>query len=425
MRSGVNVPAAVTPLGVLSTGPVARVDDRGAVTVGNVTVGWSVRSEQRWHDAATELAVRQRRLRDTPVIETAMRIPSGDAVATTFAVADAGGAARVVTVIANESPLPVAVSVSGDEKVVRLSRPAVVDDDRVGQVVPLPHRQTVIVEYAPFGSGRVPDPSAVAAGWRAQADRGARLDTPISIDFERCLVALGPGRGAGVVEVAAHVEAALALGWFDAAVERTEWLLGHQRSRGRIGPDDHSTIAALRALAGWRRAGLPPDHLEHLVGPVAAAAHRLRRRPEANHERTAARWLLEVAGQTEAAASLREGQPPGRRMHTGPERDQACHLVTAAVDAVVAETDDGIDVCAGWDPTWRGVAIEAHQVPTRFGRVSLALRWHGDRPALLWELERWPDAAVGSPVWRAEAIDPAWSSPERSGEALLATPPAA
>lgn len=420
------MPRTVTPLGVLSTGPIAHVDDRGAVTVGNVTVNWSVRSEQRWHDAATEPAVRQRRLRDTPVVETAMRIPSGDAVATTFAVADAGGAARVVTVIANDSPLPVAVSVSGDETVVRLSRPAVVDDDRVGQVVPLPHRQMVIVEYAPFGrSDGVPDPSTVAAGWRAQADRGARFDTPMSIDFERCLVALGPVRGAGVAEVAAHVEAAVALGWFDAAVEGTEWLLGHQRSRGRIGPDDGSTIAALRALAGWRRAGLPPEHLEHLVGPVAAAAHRLRRLPEATHERAVARWLLEVAGQPEAAASLLEGQPLDRRTRPRPELDQACRVVAAAVEAVVAETDDGIDVCAGWDPTWRGVAIEAHQVPTRFGRVSLALRWHGDRPALLWELERWPDAAVGSPVWRAGAIDPAWSSPERSGDALLAPPPAA
>ena len=56
-----------------------------------------------------------------------------------------------------------------------------------------------------------------------------------------------------------------------------------------------------------------------------------------------------------------------------------------------------------------------HDAPTRaFGRVSFAVRWHGDRPALLWECEQ-----VGGRL-RAPGLDPEWSTTDRQGEALLA-----
>ena len=45
------------------------------------------------------------------------------------------------------------------------------------------------------------------------------------------------------------------------------------------------------------------------------------------------------------------------------------------------------------------------------------MRWHGARPALLW------DAPAGVEL-RVPALDPAWSSSEAAGEALLAEPPA-
>ncbi len=51
----------------------------------------------------------------------------------------------------------------------------------------------------------------------------------------------------------------------------------------------------------------------------------------------------------------------------------------------------------------------------RRGPCSFAVRWHGARPALLW------DAPAGSTV-RAPLLDPAWSSNEPVGEALLAEP---
>jgi hypothetical protein len=52
------------------------------------------------------------------------------------------------------------------------------------------------------------------------------------------------------------------------------------------------------------------------------------------------------------------------------------------------------------------------------GRLSCAIRWHGYRPALLWELER----RAGDPVvpLSCPGLDPTWSSTEASGEVLLA-----
>jgi hypothetical protein len=65
---------------------------------------------------------------------------------------------------------------------------------------------------------------------------------------------------------------------------------------------------------------------------------------------------------------------------------------------------------------WHGENIAAHDVPTRFGRLSFALRWHGTRPAVLWEL----DERDGAPVTlRAPHLDPGWSTTQPTGEALL------
>ena len=84
--------------------------------------------------------------------------------------------------------------------------------------------------------------------------------------------------------------------------------------------------------------------------------------------------------------------------------------------ALVREAPDAIELVPGFRVAWLGQSIAAHDIPLRAGRCSFAVRWHGARPALLW------DAPKGFTV-RAPALDPLWSSTEPVGETLLAEPP--
>ncbi len=82
------------------------------------------------------------------------------------------------------------------------------------------------------------------------------------------------------------------------------------------------------------------------------------------------------------------------------------------------EGNDGeISLCTDLPDAWRGVSFEVHDAPTRHGNVSYAVRWHGARPALLW------DAPAGTRL-DAPGLDPAWSTTEAQGEALLGAPDA-
>ena len=79
--------------------------------------------------------------------------------------------------------------------------------------------------------------------------------------------------------------------------------------------------------------------------------------------------------------------------------------------------DDGrvVDLLPGFDRDWLGASLAVHDAPVRGGCVSFAVRWHGARPALLWDV---PEGRT----LRAPALDPGWSATESRGEALLAAP---
>ena len=82
---------------------------------------------------------------------------------------------------------------------------------------------------------------------------------------------------------------------------------------------------------------------------------------------------------------------------------------------VVRETAaGGLALATIFPPEWAGQPLEVHDAPTHHGRLSYALRWHGDRPALLWQCER-PGVTLTVP-----GLDPSFSTAEQSGEALLA-----
>lgn len=78
-------------------------------------------------------------------------------------------------------------------------------------------------------------------------------------------------------------------------------------------------------------------------------------------------------------------------------------------------------LAAHWPATWLGQPVEVHNAPTRIGAVSWAVRWHGERPALLWEVVPHDPGAV-APEVTAPGLDAAFTATGWQGETLLAAP---
>jgi hypothetical protein len=85
----------------------------------------------------------------------------------------------------------------------------------------------------------------------------------------------------------------------------------------------------------------------------------------------------------------------------------------------IVVNDDGptIDLLPSFGEEWLGQPVAVHRLPTIGGSLSFALRWHGARPALLWEVE-----GDRSFTLTCSAIDASWSSSEHRGEVLLEAP---
>lgn len=88
----------------------------------------------------------------------------------------------------------------------------------------------------------------------------------------------------------------------------------------------------------------------------------------------------------------------------------AAQTVAAIRALAIADGAKALDVLPGFKPDWRGRSIDVRDLPTNHGHASFTVRWHGDKPALLWDT---PVAVT------AHALAPAWSSAERSGEQLV------
>ena len=74
----------------------------------------------------------------------------------------------------------------------------------------------------------------------------------------------------------------------------------------------------------------------------------------------------------------------------------------------------GVDLLAGFEPAWAGQGVAVYDAVVGSVRIGFAVRWHGERPAVLWEMD--PPATLS-----ASGLDPAWRAPAASrGDALLA-----
>jgi hypothetical protein len=87
--------------------------------------------------------------------------------------------------------------------------------------------------------------------------------------------------------------------------------------------------------------------------------------------------------------------------------------------SVTLSTPSDIDVLPGLQSSWLGQNLRFSRLPTSAGSLSIALRWHGERPALLWEFHGESDQPF---TLTCLSIDPSWSTSQRSGEALLEAP---
>jgi len=152
--------------------------------------------------------------------------------------------------------------------------------------------------------------------------------------------------------------------------------------------------------------------------------------------------LLEGAGEARGAADVRAvvtpvaepGRKPSEALEAllgsagptwtwasgaiGHDVSRNVELLTAVRHLLVQEVAGGLALCPVVPEPWLGQGWEVHGVPTAVGRLAYAVRWHGERPALLWEL----DAHEGLPLARLSipGLDPGWSSTEPRGEVLLA-----
>lgn len=129
-------------------------------------------------------------------------------------------------------------------------------------------------------------------------------------------------------------------------------------------------------------------------------------------------WLLSVATSTWTWPEAVHPRLPGGCMGDGHHGWAAADLLTFVRNLLVRDVPDGLALCTLVPDSWLGQGIELHDAPTHRGLLSYAIRWHGDRPALLWELA--PHDGVTACRFTVPGLDPAWSATALAGEALLA-----
>ena len=276
---------------------------------------------------------------------------------------------------------------------------------------PLAHTARLrVVVGTHVAPGDVPDADSVVAGWSAHLGAGLRLELPdadMATAWRADLADLLLGDD---LDAAADFEAVLALdrfGHHDPAGRAVSRALGEQRLHRAHG----APLVAF--VEHWRLTG--EGDPEAAAGVVAAAAHRARR-TGGPAVQLAAADLLDAAGQPEAAALCRERAAGLRRSRPAAdvEATTPARRLLALRDALIGDAADGLTIVPAWPDEWLGQGVEVHGAPTRWGRLSFAVRWHGPRPALLWEHDG------GDGVVVRTGLDPAWSTTAARGEALLA-----
>ena len=370
---------------------------------------WFIAADDRWYRPSRETTVRQREVSGVPVIETRIKVPGGDAVQRVYGVANFGGA--IVVEIYNDSSLPFAVAFDrGDISTMREPSPTGVQgiDLPAGSVVfPVGHHATMRAAILINGDSRqisagelesLPSFEQVERGWLAALQISSRVDVPdlswsSALTSQRCKVLLSNS-----TELAESSDINLLV---DLLLDRAE--------RVRLGDKP----------AQW-------------VDEVAVATERILKQCAKTQS---VQWFEERALLGAGMVLNRAGESRGlqdfvsvwsRLAEAGrisdlalasPEIAGTVRQIAWIESQLVAQRRDGvIEICpCGIDKSWLGVNFECHKLLASPEHViSYAVRWHGEKPALLWEI----DGPVGAKV-AASAIDRTFSSTEMRGETLL------
>jgi hypothetical protein len=388
--------ATSTAIGTLAAGVMAHVDEAGTVRlvggplVGGPTVAWYVAADDRWHTPSKEAAVRQRLIDGVPVVETSVRIPGGDAVQRVYAVPDDGG--LVLIEIENVTTLPFAVAFDTSE--VRATRaPATVPIEGItlpeGSVV-IPVGKTSVVRVAiGRGSGplvAVPAAADVVRGWTQALDRSPRL-----VLLDDVLVARMRSGRADVLLAPPPV--------FDRSGD---------------------LIAFVLVVSERVRLGEPAEEWVDPVSDAAVHIAKASRRtadPSADLALRRAADVLRAAGQARGAADV-ERMPLGAVALDDARPSSALRDLTRSLDSWARGRGREVEILAdGISPDLLGQSFEVHGALAGDAVVSYAVRWHGERPAVLWE------SSVPVTI-RCPSLDPSWSAEGTRGDALLPAPAA-
>jgi hypothetical protein len=97
----------------------------------------------------------------------------------------------------------------------------------------------------------------------------------------------------------------------------------------------------------------------------------------------------------------------------------ASHYVRAIRALVVKDTGTEVRLLPQLPELWRGRTIDVLGLPVANGTMSFGLRWHGHRPALLWEASLAPEAPF---TLKIPGIDAGFETSDRQGETLLTDP---
>ena len=507
-------------IGAIGSWRRARVCGGGSIVLGEGTSGeielsWWVGADDRWHVPERAITARQHLVRDLPIVQTSVRVPGGDAIATAFVTVQ-GPRELVVLDVENRSKLPFALAlalrgrgvrnVTLDGSVVRIDgvpslflprRPqkmavtadcdthdirdvvmsggavdtfnAVEGPSSAAFVLPVTHATTsrcaallgVSSGAALLGApvlSSLPSVHTLANGWSAQLGRGVTVKVPdasftakLSSHAAALLLAAEPAVRDPATSTLLRAVLADALdgaGFTQEAGALLEDMPDRQGPKGAFPGSDSLLASAAVVTALGTHAMLTRNIVfaSAMSPTVAGAIEFVARRVRG--DALLLPWLaavrsavdvFQVAGEGGAAKQAmrmweKHGSPwplpplpvaPLPAVGAGgslvPDDPQRVALaVRGLVDALVTVDADGAaDLLCGFDESWRGQPIEVRNVATSAGRLSYAIRWHGARPALLWEVEPVADADAEPLRLRATSIDPGWSGTGHRGDALL------